>query len=144
MSPADLLQHLLSRLRPPPDLGRKGEQVAARYLAGKGYRVLGHNLKSTAGEADLICEDPRTNGIILVEVKTRRRPTTERGPHEPERAIDAEKRERLMRIARSLRRSNGWSGRPFRIDVIAVDFPQQGDQPEIRHHVNAVSARPRG
>ncbi len=144
MSPAALLHHLLGKLRPRPDLGRRGEQVAARFLAGKGYRVLGHNLKSTAGEADLICEDPRTNGIILVEVKTRRRATTERGQFEPERAIDNDKRERLMRIARSLRRSNGWNGRPFRIDVIAVDFPQHGEHPEIRHHVNAVSARPRG
>lgn len=144
MKPVALFHHLLRRLRPRPDLGRRGEQVAARYLAGKGYRVLGHNLKSTAGEADLICEDPRTNGIILVEVKTRRRPTAERGPFEPERAIDNDKRERLMRIARSLRRSNGWNDRPFRIDVIAVDFSPRGEQPEIRHHVNAVSARPRG
>lgn len=144
MNPTAMLQHLLDRFRRRPDLGRRGEQLAARYLAGKGYRVLGHNLKSTAGEADLICEDPRTNGIILVEVKTRRRATTERGQFEPERAIDNDKRERLMRIARSLRRSNGWNGRPFRIDVIAVDFPQKGENPEIRHHVNAVSAKPRG
>lgn len=144
MTFATRFNSMMARLRPQPDLGKKGEQLAAKYLASKGYRILGHNLKSTAGEADLLCEDPRTNGIILVEVKTRRRPTLDRGTFEPERAVDSEKRDRLMRIARSLRRSNGWSHRPLRIDVIAVDFREKGADPEIRHHINAVSARPRG
>lgn len=143
MKPLARLRPLLLRLRPDRGLGRRGEQLAARFLASKGYRVLGHNLKSLAGEADLLCEDPRTDGLVLVEVKARRRPKLERNAYEPEHAIDEEKRERLMRIARSLRRSNGWNHRPFRIDVIAVDFPADGSHPEIRHHINAVAARPR-
>ncbi|GAB4386881.1 MAG: hypothetical protein Kow0022_17140 [Phycisphaerales bacterium] len=134
---------LLARCRPREDLGRKGEQLAAKYLASKGYRILGHNLQSAAGEADLLCEDPRTDGIVLVEVKSRRRPTLERGRFEPEQAVGLEKQARLLRIARALRRANGWNTRPIRIDIIAVDFGRRGSDPVIRHHVNAVSARPR-
>lgn len=121
-------------------LGRRGERVAARYLAGQGLKVIGRNLQTTAGEADLLCEDRSTGGVVLVEVKTRRRDSADRGHDEPERQITALKRSRLLGIARVLRRANGWEGRPFRIDVVAVDFVPTQRRPVVRHHMNAVSA----
>lgn len=127
------------RDRSTGDIGRKGERAAARYLSRQGLRVLGRNLPTTAGEADLLCEDPATGGVILVEVKARRRASAERSIHEPERQITAFKRGRLIGIARALRRANGWETRPFRIDVVAVDYVPGQRGPVIRHHINAVS-----
>jgi len=122
------------------DLGRKGEHLAARYLSRRGYRLLGRNLHTAAGEADLLCEDPHTGAIVLVEVKTRRRSTAQRGVYDPEHAVHVHKARRLLRIARCLRKANNWQHRPFRIDVIAVDFVPNARKPIIRHHTNAVSA----
>jgi len=121
-------------------LGRKGERVAARYLARQGLRVIGRNLQTTAGEADILCEDRSTGAVVLVEVKSRRRTVADRGHDEPESQINAFKRSRLLGIARLLRRANGWEDRPFRIDVVAVDFVPTQRRPVIRHHINAVSA----
>ncbi|MBX3322959.1 MAG: YraN family protein [Phycisphaeraceae bacterium] len=136
---------LLRRLgRAGPDsgaLGRAGEVLAAQYMRSQGYRVLGQNLRVTAGEADLLCEDPRTNGIVLVEVKTRRREQAALDRHAPEVAINARKRARLLAIAKTMRRSNAWFKRPMRIDVIAIDYIQGQPEPHIRHHVNAVQDR---
>ena len=120
-------------------LGRRGERVAGRYLARRGLRILARNLETTAGEADLLCEDRRTGGIVLVEVKSRRRADSGRARDEPERQITPDKRRRLLGIARALRRANGWETRPMRIDVVAVDFCPGTRRPVVRHHINAVS-----
>lgn len=120
------------------DLGRRGERAAERYLKKSGLKTLGRNLQTHAGEADLLMVDPHTNGIVLVEVKSRRRVTSERGRDEPERQITPDKRRRLRGIAQFLRRTNRWESRPIRIDVVAVDFIPGQRQPVIRHHKNAV------
>jgi putative endonuclease len=140
---ADFWRAIFSRHASTGDLGRRGEAIAARYMRSHGYRILGQNLRSTAGEADLLCEDPRTHGVVLVEVKTRRRENAAMDRHAPEVAINADKQRRLMGIARALRRANGWHDRPFRIDVIAVDFVSGETSPQVRHHLNVVSDRPR-
>lgn len=126
--------------RSTASLGRRGERVAARFLSRQGLKVIGRNLRTTAGEADLLCVDRASGAVVLVEVKSRRRDSAERGSDEPESQITAFKRSRLLGIARALRRANGWERRPFRIDVVAVDFVPSQRRPVIRHHVNAVTA----
>lgn len=51
-------------------LGRRGENVAAKFLELKGYSVLSRNVRNHRGELDLIALDGAT--IVFVEVKTRR------------------------------------------------------------------------
>ena len=119
-------------------LGRRGERAAARYLSRHGLRILGRNLETTAGEADLLCQDRASGAMVLVEVKSRRREDSTRGRDEPERQITPAKRQRLLGIARALRRANAWQDRPMRIDVVAVDFCPGSRRPVIRHHINAV------
>ena len=50
-------------------IGRLGEQLAAEYLRGKGYRLLGSRYRSRYGEIDLIAMDGEV--LCFVEVKTR-------------------------------------------------------------------------
>ncbi|OAB61676.1 hypothetical protein AY599_19085 [Leptolyngbya valderiana BDU 20041] len=118
-------------------LGPLGERAAARYLRRLGYRVLGRNLETRFGEADLLCQAPG-GCIVVVEVKARRYRT---GAPPPEAAVTLAKRQRLARILEHLVRTNGWESRPRRIDVIAVEFHNRrwrGPRPEIRHIENAV------
>lgn len=49
------------------DLGRKGEEAAARYLVRRGYDIVERNWTCIAGEADIIAFDGDT--IVFVEVK---------------------------------------------------------------------------
>ena len=49
--------------------GRAGEQAAASYLSGRGYRVLAANQRTPLGELDLVCRmGPQ---VVIVEVKAR-------------------------------------------------------------------------
>lgn len=50
-------------------LGNKGEMLAARYLADKGFAVLEYNWRSGHKEIDLIAIE--RNVLVFVEVKTR-------------------------------------------------------------------------
>lgn len=50
--------------------GRRGEELAARYLAGRGWRILARNYRCGHGEVDLVARRERV--LAFVEVKTRR------------------------------------------------------------------------
>jgi len=49
--------------------GRIGEQVAAFFLSGRGYRVVARNQRTPMGELDLICR--RCSEMVVMEVKAR-------------------------------------------------------------------------
>lgn len=51
------------------DLGRIGEEMAAKYLEKKDFRVLARNFRTAKGEIDIIAL--RREQIHFVEVKTR-------------------------------------------------------------------------
>jgi putative endonuclease len=127
-------------------LGPEGERLAARHLKGKGYTIIGSNLRVPMGEADVLAIGPDGQTVVLVEVKSRRvdpegdKERRERGEFvapPPEASITARKREKLALILRHLARANGWTSRPLRIDAVAVEWPEDGE-PVVRHHENAV------
>lgn len=67
------------------ELGKWGEDVAARYLENKGYRILERDWKDKHKDLDIIAVD---NGcLVIVEVKTRRQNTLVA----PELAVDFRK-----------------------------------------------------
>ncbi|GAA3945571.1 YraN family protein [Microbacterium soli] len=75
------------------ELGRAGEERAARYLRMRGYVVLDRNWRCDQGEIDIVAA--HGDRLCVVEVKTR---TSERYGH-PFEAIDDRKRRRLWRLA---------------------------------------------
>lgn len=99
--------------------------------------MLHRNLRSPIGEVDLVARAPDGRTIVIVEVKSRR--LGERDAPPPEAALTATKRRKLVLLTNDLARRNGWLDLPLRIDLVAVDF-REGARPEVRHHVNAVSA----
>ncbi len=95
-------------------LGAAGERCAAEYLARRGYRVVARNVRVGGVELDLIAVRGPT--CVFVEVKTRR--AADRGA--AEEAVDARKRERLVRGARAWLNAHRADRLRARFDVIAV------------------------
>jgi len=74
------------------DLGRAGEDRAARYLEAIGCTIVDRNWRCRAGEIDIIATTPLA--LLIVEVKTRRGI----GFGHPLEAIDPLKQARLWRL----------------------------------------------
>ena len=112
-------------------LGRHGEEVAVRYLVGKGFEILGRNVKLKSAEIDILARDG--SSFVLVEVKTLRyRAGVEQRPgnHYTE---DQQRRQR--RAVLELRREFGDADFPFRHDLVEV-FMGSFFPVEIRHHTD--------
>ena len=106
------------------DHGRLGEDMAHRYLRRHGCTVVARNYRtrSGSGEIDIVAWHGQT--LVFVEVKTRQ--TAEFGA--PERAVDAEKRQRLQVAGRDYARRSGVLPERTRFDVVSVVL---GDMPQI-------------
>ena len=110
--------------------GRRGEDLAHRYLRKRGFTIVARNCRLAAGdaEADIIAHD---NGeLVIVEVKSRA--TSEFGP--PDRAIGEEKRAALIRVARAYAKKSGTPLENVRFDVVSVILSRP---PAIKHHRGA-------
>ncbi len=95
-------------------LGRRGEQIAARYLRRRGWRVIGRNFAAAGAEIDLIALDRAT--LVFVEVKTR----IDGEVWPPAAAVNARKRERIRRAAGAYVRGRRADNREIRFDVVAI------------------------
>ena len=115
-------------------LGDQGERHAARFLKRLGYRILHQQYRSRFGEIDLVAQDG--NCLVFGEVKTRRSDTA----GHPVEAITRAKQTQLTRLALHYLKSHGQLESPARFDVVAVLWPDRGQQVEVRHFANAFPA----
>ena len=53
------------------ELGKQGEQAAWEFLVGKGYTVRETNWRIGKLEIDIVAQEPQTNRLHIIEVKTR-------------------------------------------------------------------------
>jgi len=115
------------------ELGRRGEELAARYLIAHGFRVLARNWRCPLGELDVIAE--RDGLVAVVEVKTRS--SLEYG--HPLDAITAQKAARLRRLASQWCREQVEPVRDLRIDAIAVLAPAGvADRDVLIEHLTGI------
>ena len=114
------------RLTPDHALGRRGEDIAHRFLQRAGLIVVARNFRmaSGAGEIDLVGWERDT--LVFIEVKARQ--TDEYGA--PDRAIGAEKQSSLMRAARDYARHAEVPWDKVRFDVVNVVF---SSPPAVTH-----------
>ena len=115
------------------DLGRQGEDEAARLLEAKGLRILERNLRLGRLELDLVCEDGEY--LVFVEVKTR----AEGSLATPADGLTPQKRSRLIRAAQSYLSCRGLWHRPCRFDLVSVLF-RHGAIAHAEHIPDAFSA----
>ncbi len=130
----DWLRHLGRRRRWTPTLalGRRGEDLAHRFLRRQGYTIVARNyrLPTGDGEADLIAWEGDT--LVIVEVKARQ--SDEYGP--PDRAVGDDKRAHLRRLARAYARKTDTPWERVRCDVVTVVFEGGSQLQLVRNAFN--------
>jgi putative endonuclease len=115
------------------ELGRRGEDLAARYLIARGYRIVERNWRCREGEIDLVVE--RRGEVVIVEVKTR---SSVAFGH-PFAAITPVKAARLRRLAGLWREASPTPPGPLRIDAVAVIAPSGvADRDVVVEHLTGV------
>lgn len=113
------------------ELGKAGEEIAARYLAEKGYKILDRNWRFGRNEIDIVARDG--NWVVVVEVKTR----SSNFFAEPEMAVTRDKQRILVRAANAYvtwKRCRG----EVRFDVMAILILP--DSEKVNHIVDAFYA----
>jgi putative endonuclease len=109
-------------------LGRYGESLAARRLAGDGMTVLARNWRcGRTGEIDIVARDGDV--LVVCEVKTRRADAFQH----PMAALGRAKAERLRTLAACWIHAHG--GAPpggVRVDLVGVLLPRRG-APVVEH-----------
>lgn len=110
--------------------GDEAEALAARHLTERGWTILATQLRVGRDEVDLLALEPGPpSTIVVVEVRSRsddRFGTQEEG-------LDARKLRCLYRAAATLRAAGGLPDgtplprRPWRVDLVAVDFVAAAD-----------------
>lgn len=104
------------------EIGRYGEDLAAKLLRKKGYKILERNYRAGHNEIDIIAENKEYT--VFVEVKTRSEHKIygfEYG--EPAHAVNLSKQRRTVAAARAYlykRNGNDEHGKMIRFDIIEV------------------------
>lgn len=109
------------------DTGKKGEEIAAAYLASKGYSIRERNWRSGRQELDIIAMDSLE--LVIVEVKTR----TGEEYGAPEEFITPAKIRNIARAADAYLTSLPHQVE-VRFDIITVVIPPDGSEDcQIEH-----------
>ena len=113
--------------------GKKGEDLACRYLKEQGYRILDRNVRYKLGEIDIVAQIDDT--ICFVEVKAR----TRMDYGMPRDAVDARKQQKLVRCAQLYLKLHPGFAERFspRMDIVEILYREDGVF--ARHTANAFS-----
>lgn len=112
------------------ETGKKGEDMAIKYLEEKGYDILEKNYLKRQGEIDIIAFDQKYKEIVFVEVKTRK--NSKYGY--PEEFVTNKKIEKIASTAYSWLNKNNKIDDFWRIDIIAIELNY--NPPKIEHLEN--------
>jgi putative endonuclease len=107
------------------ELGKKGEEVALRFLKKRGYRIIEKNYVCKMGEMDIIAKEKDT--LVFVEVKTRT--STIFGP--PQLAVNPTKQMQLSKVALSYLKAKQLEDVKARFDVVAILLGPKGEEIEL-------------
>ena len=105
------------------NIGKNAESLACGFLKRKGFKILGRNYATRAGEVDIIAEE---KGVLcFIEVKMR---------HSgyfglPEEYVTQKKQKKISLAASEYITSRGLKDPPARFDVISII--QEGDREKI-------------
>ena len=107
------------------ELAKLGEDLACRYLIGKGYVIIRRNVKYRKGEVDIIAKIGDL--LVFVEVKTR---SNDKFGY-PEEAFTWQKRKRLEKAILRYLHQTDYSG-DWQVDLIALEI--QDKKAKLRHY----------
>lgn len=113
-------------------IGSKAEDLACKYLSKLGYKIIERNYLIRGGEIDVIAKDKED--LVFIEVKAR-------WSHkfgEPIESITPWKIKALLKTAQFYIMKIGWGDKPYRIDVLGIDYTVDKGNPEIELIKNAT------
>jgi putative endonuclease len=125
------------------ETGALGESIASRFLAQKGFLILGMNYRKPWGEIDIIAE--RAGIVRFVEVKavTRERieikgsVSREMEEYRPEEQVHPQKLKKICRTAETYMIETH-DQREFQIDVVAIFLNPSKKQAVCRLYENVL------
>lgn len=98
------------------EIGKLGEDIAARYLEKIGYTIIERNFVAIQGEIDMVAKDK--NEIVFIEVKTR----TSKEFGRPVDAVNIPKQKHLISTVKYYLYNKHLENEFVRVDVIEVYF----------------------
>lgn len=113
-------------------IGNKAEDLACDFLKKKGYKILERNFLIRGGEIDIIAKD--NEFLVFVEVKARY-------SHRfglPEESITYGKIKFLKKTALFYLLRINWGEKPYRFDLVTLDFSASKDNPELNLIQNII------
>lgn len=113
--------------------GDFGETITCEFLKKQGYKILERNYRIRGGEIDIVAREKEE--LVFVEVKTR-------WSHEyglPVESITPWKIRFLIRAAQFYLVKTKNLDKPYRIDVVSVDFAVDNENPKIELIKNITS-----
>ena len=111
-------------------LGKKGENVAAHFLADKGYKIVEMNFRKNYTEIDIIAT--KDNILVFFEVKTRYSDAFGK----PFEAITRAKIRNLVKTAQLYASFHQELPKELRIDAIGIVIDENGSVTDIEHVEN--------
>ncbi|ARF69900.1 YraN family protein [Paenibacillus larvae subsp. pulvifaciens] len=131
---SDEFQRETKKLDGRKALGKRGEEIAVRYLKEKGFQILAQNWRCRTGEVDIILlEEPRC--LIFTEVRSRR--VTGKFGSAAE-SINRRKQQQIRQTALYYVYVHPpFSRYTIRFDVVTVEFFPEKEDPVI-HHIKAA------
>jgi putative endonuclease len=112
-------------------LGKNGEDLAAGFLEGQGYKIIERNYRCRLGEIDLIASDGGC--LVFVEVKTRKSDSFA----SPKAAVNSTKQAHIARSAIVWLKSRKLMDKSARFDVVTV--LESAEKPKLELIKNAFS-----
>lgn len=107
------------------ELGKKGEELALRFLKKQGYHIIDRNYICKLGEMDIIASEKDT--LAFVEVKTRT--STAFGP--PQLAVNSSKQRQMSKVALNFLKEKRLEDVKARFDVVAILLGPKGEKIEL-------------
>lgn len=113
-------------------VGNEAEDLAERFLKKNGFKILARNFYIRGGELDIIARDGED--LVFVEVKARYN-------HNfglPIESITPWKIKALQKSALFYIQKINWGNKPYRFDLISIDFAEDKSNPAIELIKNII------
>ncbi|SFJ80387.1 YraN family protein [Thermoflavimicrobium dichotomicum] len=108
-------------------VGRTGEQAAADFLVGLGWRILSRNWSTRLGELDIVALDGQE--LVFVEVRT----TCGQRFGYGFQSVDGRKQQKVRRLALQYIQQRHLDQYPLRFDVVSVLLDEAFHPKRIDH-----------
>ena len=119
-------------------IGFLGENIAARYLENRGYKIIARNYQKPWGEIDIIAE--KEGVTVFCEVKTNSKEFGNR--FSPELRVNPKKASHIIRTASLyLNNQNQNNEKEWRVDILAITINKLDKKARVLHFKNALADR---